>query len=323
MTDRNRAAKEIRRRMGPGAWYGASRGDPSRPDGNPLCAGPGSFCAGLPGGGRFLRENGRENPRFPAPLILRPVAAVRMARSGAPSGSRRTRQSPGGASRARRRDRCQPGVSGVFVGRGETPARLHPRCATVPRRQQKAQGRAPAPLRPRLRRQVQPAHRGQARRLDQVGHDQRHDPGAQGLLHRPQHVLGRVGSTKIRRPGSISSRTPAMWRRSGCQAGRIHRIVPSVPCASHSASRRRVGPQNSCARAAASRKRPRSGTAGPVVAVGGAGQAGEVHGSSVACSRLFSRCTIALPSPRAPKVPANRKPAGTDRCAAFRSAPPT
>ena len=268
MTERNRAAKETIRRMGPVE--------------EACCPGPEALCAlrlsllrrtrvvlrRFAVGGPFSSKKTDGKRAFSGASGIRRVAAGRGGRSRACRPARaRMRHSPRRRlPRAKPRQAPAPGL-GRLMGRVEPPAGLdpppRPPSPGVSRRPSGARAPVSAPVsapasaaRCSRRTGVSPGGSGRSATTSGTMPARR----ASSMDHRMSS--GRVGSTKIRRPGSISWRTPLMCSRSGCQPGRIHRIVPSVPRASHSASRRRAGPQTSCARPPASRNRPRSGTAG-------------------------------------------------------------
>ena len=137
---------------------------------------------------------------------------------------RHARAEPGSAASARRR-------------RGPSPARGRrasgSRCPAPPRRsggeEQRERGRAAH--RPGLGGEMEPAHRGQAGHCRQLGHHQRHQPGAQRLLGGPED-LRRGARAAEHQPAGVEearARRPPSAARAPSGAAARARARPSCP----------------------------------------------------------------------------------------------
>ena len=220
---------------------------------------------------------------------------ARGAISGVPSGPRRMRHSPRRRlPRAKPRQAPAPGL-GRLMGRVEPPAGLDPRRAPVPRCEQEAQRRARAGSLPPLsvpRFRPQDVSRRTGRSAPAVSgrsglsHEAARCPAAQGLPPWTTELSsGARGVDEIRRPGSISWRTPLMCRPVGMPAGpdpqdRAFR-APRQPTAPAPAA---PGPQTSWRAPPASRNPPRKRHGGPFMAIRRPGESGQVHGARLICS---------------------------------------
>jgi hypothetical protein len=286
-------------------------------------AGRESFCAGFAGRGPFSSKKTSENSRFPAPRVRR-AAVGQWCDLGRAAG---LASHPPVARRSlpRAEPRQMPARRlGRLMGRVEPPARLHPRCATIPRRQQKPQRRAPAapppppppgaaaapasgpvarsgpqPPAARSRRAMPPPSTTAGPRAGGLDEDQ---AAGVDLLPHAGHVepVGMPGGPDPQ-DCALPSPAPATAPAAVAWGRRTHACAPP-PAGS--------GPE--AARLA-------------VLAIGRAGEAGEIHGIGVMCSLFVLKGgPIALPSaPGGLRSGPTKLPAGTDRCAAYRSAPPT
>ena len=179
--------------------------------------------------------------------------------------SRRISQDRSGAMRARARVRRQRGAPfSAQPGAGAKCQReLDARRAAAVRGQQQRERR---PMRrTRLRRQLQPAHRGQGRGLGQLGHHQRHQPAAQRLLDRPED-LDRGARPAEDQPPGIEKRPNPVAHQPLRRPGRLqpeHR--PGQPRRHHERER---GPRRPCHLVRPASARPTPGASTSISAAG-------------------------------------------------------